>query len=425
MNSFVKQFFGTAGLQFLSKGISVLSGVIFARFLGAEQYGIYTYIFSIVTIAGIPVIAGLPALMVREIANFQLEKKWPLLYGILWWSRGFVFLVSSIIVLVMLGLAYVGYFEPYVAALLLIAVWVIPLRGIAYQQDAVLNGFRKPVLAQIPSKLLAPIITLSTLLFFVITDRPLTSKTLIEISVVALLFTCILSFVLVRYVIKKNSQPAKAEFKTKQWSKALLPFAIITFVSTLNSELAIVLLGWLSDLESVAYFRVATQAVLLISIVVSSISPVLMPNIARLYKSGDLEQTQAILSRAVRLTVLVATPIFLVLLFGGGLLISILFGDEYLSAYPALIILCFGHFISLMMGSVGLVLNMTNNENRTLRSLAIAVTVNLILLFGLIPLYNEIGAAIGVALSLIICNGLMMFDVRKITRLKTWLSLNK
>ncbi|WP_052810317.1 flippase [Vibrio renipiscarius] len=425
MNSFTKLFFGTASLQFLSRGLSVVSGVIFARFLGAEQYGLYTYVFSIITIAGLPVLAGIPNLMVREVANFHLEKNWPQLNGIIWWSRWYVLAASAMILISMMLLIHYEYFQPHVAALLFIAIWAIPLRGIASQQDAVLNGFRKPILAQLPSKLLAPVVTLAVLVYFVAFNKPLSSMTLVTISVLALVATCGLSYILVRLVIKKNSEPAKSSYMTNSWLKSLVPFALITCVITLNAELALVLLGWLGALESVAYFRVAMQAVMLITIVLSSIDAVLMPNIARLYKSGDMENTQALLSRAVMLTVFVSLPIFLVLVFAGDTLISLLFGEEYLSAYPALIILCVGHFFSIQLGSVGLVLNMTNNERKTVRSLAIALVINLILLFTLVPLYQEIGAAIAVALSLVICNLLMTREVWKLTHLRTWLWFGK
>ncbi|EGU46388.1 hypothetical protein VII00023_03013 [Vibrio ichthyoenteri ATCC 700023] len=424
MSSFAKLFFGTASLQLISRGLSVISGVIFARFLGAEQYGLYTYVFSIISIAALPVLAGIPNLMVREVANFHLEKKWSQLNGIIWWSRGYVLSVSLLILGIMSALLYLDYFQPHVAALILIAMWAIPLRGIASQQDAVLNGFQKPILAQLPSKLLAPVFTLVVLLYFVYSDRPLSSMTLVSIAIFALILTCGLSYLLVRHVIAKYSQPAKPEYLTNSWVKSLLPFALITFVVTLNAELAIVLLGWLGNLESVAYFRVAMQAVMLITIVLSSISAVLMPNIARLYKSADMESTQALISRAVKLTVLVSLPIFLLLVFVGDVLIRWLFGAEYLNAYPALIILCVGHFVSMLLGPVGLVLNMTHNEGKTVRSLAITLALNLALLFSLVPLYQEIGAAIAIAISLVVGNLLMTRQVWIQTQLKTWIGFS-
>ncbi|MGF1909776.1 flippase [Vibrio kasasachensis] len=424
-NAFARLFFGTAGIQLLSKGISVIAGVIFARFLGAEQYGLYTYVFSIVTIAGLPVLAGLPHLMVREIASFHLEKKWTDLRGILLWSRFYVLGLSLIILAIMMVLVNLEYFKPHIASLILVAMWVIPLRGVATQQDAALNGFGKPILAQLPSKLLAPIITLSLLLYFVATDTQLTSMTLVSISVLALIFTCLLSFLLVRYVVSKNSQPAKPTYSNKPWIKSLLPFAMISFVFTLNAELAIVLLGWFTDLESVAYFRVATQAVMLITIMRTSIDAVIMPKIARFYRNDDLDSIQALLTRSVRLTVLASSAIFVVLVFGGESLIHLLFGNEYSHAYIPLVILCIGHFVSLQLGSAAPVLNMTNNEQKTMRTLFLSLIINIGLMLFLVPLYQQIGAAIAVSVSLVLSNVLMSREVFKITGLHTCLWLAK
>ncbi|WP_368737165.1 flippase [Vibrio marinisediminis] len=424
-NAFAKLFFGTAGIQFFSRGISVVAGVIFARFLGAEQYGLYTYVLSIVNIAALPVLAGLPNLMVREIASFHYEKNWSNLQGMLLWSRFYVFGLSLIIFSIMIGLVHFGYFEPHVATLIYVAVWVIPLRGIATQQDSVLNGFGKPILAQLPSKLLAPVITLSILLYFVVTGTPLSSMTLVFISVLALVFTCVLSFFLVRYVVRKNAQTAKPTFSSKPWFKSLLPFAMITFVFTLNTELAIVLLGWMTNLESIAYFRVATQAVMLITILRSSIDAVIMPKIARFYRSEAFDEIQILLTRSVRLTMFTSSIIFVILIFGGQTLINVLFGHEYEAAYLPLIILCVGQFISIFLGSSAAVLNMTNNEQKTMKTLMLSLVINVGLMLLLVPLYQEVGAAIAVSISLVLSHLLMSREVFKITRLHTSLCFAK
>jgi O-antigen/teichoic acid export membrane protein len=73
------------------------------------------------------------------------------------------------------------------------------------------------------------------------------------------------------------------------------------------------------------------------------------------------------------------------------------------------------------MGSVGLVLHMTNNVKYCLRSLLITLFISVILLIVLIPRYSAIVAAIAVSIGLIIWNVLMAIDVWKLTKLKTWI----
>ena len=118
---------------------------------------------------------------------------------------------------------------------------------------------------------------------------------------------------------------------------------------------------------------------------------------------------------------MISLPIILILIFFGELLIVILFGKEYLPAYPILMILCMGQFCNVIMGSVGLVLNMTNNEGSALIIIVSVFFINLISIFILIPLYGEIGAALSVSIGQILINVITAIKVRQKTTLKTWI----
>ncbi|MBU3004205.1 flippase [Paraglaciecola arctica] len=421
MSSLVKKFLGTAGLQLVSKGLMVISGVVFARYLGAEQFGLYSFALSIVTLATLPVIAGLPNLLVREIANHQLEKNWGLLTGVISWSRWYVFILSILIISCMYIGLNLDFFENSVTSLLWMAVWLIPLRGLLTQKSAVLNGFRQPVLAQLPAQLLVPLVTLCVLSYYLLFDIEWNSRTLVGISILASFIALLLSGFLLSNTMKLHSKKLKSIYTIKNWHRSLIPFTLITFISTLNTELASVLLGWLVSYESVAHFKVAMQAVALISLGLSSINAVIMPNVARYYKQGDLIKTQEILTKSVRLSTFVSLPIILILVFFGEYLIRALFGNEYLPAYPILVILCIGQLVNVLMGSVGLVLKMTNNENKVLKSMLLTLILTVLLLVLLIPFYGNIGAAIAVSIGLVCWNIIMAIDVYKLTKLMPWI----
>lgn len=44
----------------MGKGLTVIAGIVFARALGPEAFGRYSFVLSIITVAMLPVIAGLP-----------------------------------------------------------------------------------------------------------------------------------------------------------------------------------------------------------------------------------------------------------------------------------------------------------------------------------------------------------------------------
>lgn len=418
-----RKFTGTAFLMIASKGIAMLSAIICARYLGPEQYGLYGYAMSIISLATLPAIAGLPNLLIREVAKYHLDKRWELLKGVIQWSRFYVIAMSIFVVSIIYVALTLGFFKDSLSSLLLWAVLLIPMRGILTQQGAVLNGLRKPILAQMPKDILAPTIILAFLFLGLVLEVNLTALMLVYLTIMASVIAIALSALLLSKPLKKSLKNIKPEFTINNWHSCLLPFSIIAIVSTLNTELATVLLGWLTDTESVAFFKVSMQLVLLITLVFTAINLVIMPNVARLFKGGELNQIQALLSRCVKVSVFVSLPIFLIFLFLGDIVITMLFGKDYVDAYPILVIICCGQYFNLFFGSVGVVIGMTGNEKLALRTLVITLGFNIVILSVLVPLYGSVGAAFAVSLSLFCWNFLMARDIWRLTNLKTWFQI--
>ncbi len=420
----VKKFFGTAGLQIASRGLVVVIGIILARALGPEGYGLYSFIISLVTVATIPVTAGLAQLLIREIANLEFEKKWDELKGLLNWSSYYIYTLSSV---VMLGLSlsiWQEWIDATTGQILWFALILIPLRGTLAKQGAILNGLRKPMLAQFPNVLLAPSITLSCLAILFFSNLEFSVQNLIYIQIFASSGGVLISIMLIRKSIPKQLNSSFSSYFLSRWHKTLFPFTLMTFIATMNTEFASVLLGFLGDTTSVGYFKVAMQGVGLIALGLSAVNTVIGPNIARMYKSGDQEATQALITKSVRLSCLASIPISLFLIFLGDWVITLLFGNEFSQASTALSILCIGQIFNVLMGSVGLVLNMTGNEKSTLRAVSITIVLNIILLSILIPPFKDLGAAIAVCISMICWNLIMAFDAYRLTKLKTWLPIS-
>ncbi|MEP1744157.1 MAG: flippase [Kangiellaceae bacterium] len=425
MNSLVSKFLGTAGLQLLSRGIIAISGIMFARYLGPEEFGKYTYIMSIILIVGLPAAAGLPNLLVREIANYHLEKKWGLLCGVISWSRWYIVKVSCFMIGLMLTGFYLEVFDADIERLLWVAICLIPLRGGIAQHAAILKGLRRPSISLLPMEIFLPIIVLSLMSIMIFLEIEFKSKELVLVTIIASFCAFLLSVMLLLNIIRKETKKSPKRYNKKTWNSSLLPMALIVIISTFNTELAVFFLGLLGNSESVAYFKVGMQATILISLGLSSINIVIMPNVARFFKMGDMSKTQELLTKSVQLNLLVSLPILLVLIFFGRFIIGLLFGSEYIDAYPVLVILCVGQFVNVFMGSVGVVLYMTHNEKKALKSLVISLVINIVLLILLVPNHLEIGGAVATSFTMIVWNVLMAKEVKFLTGLKTWFSYRR
>ena len=77
-----------------------------------------------------------------------------------------------------------------------------------------------------------------------------------------------------------------------------------------------------------------------------------------------------------------------------------IFGEEFLIGKYVLIILCSIHLLNSTTGSVGIIMQMIGRQKQYQNIALIALGLNLILNFALIPLYGIEGAAAATAISL-------------------------
>lgn len=408
-------------MQIIGKGLAIASGILVARYIGPEQYGLYGFALSIISLLVLPVVAGMPNLLVKEIANYNKENKAAFISGLIIWSRLYVFGSSiCVISLVYIVLMFKNEsFDSMLVSLLMAAVCLIPLRGALTIQGALLNGFRKPALSQLATQVFAPLLILCGLLYSVYFGSSLNALSVIKINILSLLVSVFLIYFISERKLKYKSIIPK--FEHRKWYSLLLPFSLVAIVLSVNNELATVLLGVIGGNESVAYFKVAMHAMTLIAFGLSSVNTVIMPDIARSYKEGDVSKTQQLLTSSVRISSLFSVLMVTLLLMYGKELIGLLFGAEYLPAYPLLVILSIGQLFNVLMGSVGLVLNMTGNEKLALKSSIYLLIASLVLLPISIFFHSELGASITVSFLLIVWNVLRARDVIKNTGLVTWL----
>ena len=141
---------------------------------------------------------------------------------------------------------------------------------------------------------------------------------------------------------------------------------------------------------------------------------VIGPHITQVYRSGNKARLQALSRNSARVALLVALPVALPLIFLGGPILGMVFGQDYrdLATWP-LAILVTGQLVNVMFGSVGILLTMSGYERDALLGHALALFVNFILALVFVPIYGVIGAAVAASIGLIVWNVVLALKVVK------------
>jgi len=383
-------------------GLTLAVTVLLARVLGPESYGVYAFAFAVVMLLAIPVQAGLPTLLVREVAKYEESGDWALLRGLVRRANqavgGLALLVGLVAgaVALLLGNSFASEQTRTFAW----ALALLPLIGLGNVRGAVLRGLRRVVQGQLPEQLVRPALFVAALGAFLLAGRNLTSSVAMALHAGAAFLAFLLGAVLLVRALPGEVRTVGSAYRTRAWFGSLMPLTLLSGIQLVNSQADIVLLGVLASPEDVGVYRVAAQAAMLVIFALHAVNLVLAPHLSRAFTAGDRAALQSLATWSARIVLATALPISAVLIVAGRPVLSLVFGEAYAAGTGALAILCLGQLTNAAAGSVGLILNMTGHEQDTVRGVALAAVINVILNVALIPPFGMEGAAVATGVSL-------------------------
>lgn len=410
---------GTFLLKVLGLFFQLVSGVVLARILGAEGYGIYAYPMAIVGLLSIPTVMGLPNLIVRSVAQYHANGQFALMKGLLRRAHQFVFSLS----LLFAALALLFFFtfdhsklSSSGSATFLWALFLLPLTALKQVRMAALRGLRKVLLGQIPEVVVRPILFLSLIgLVFTFSRKMLSPESIMALQVFATLGAFLYGTWLYLHALPGETKTCAAEHDTKIWFKEALPFMFLGLAQLINQQTDILMLGIMRPMADVGVYKAVVQGSTLVTFVLASVNMAQGPQIARLWALGDMERLQRMITISTRIIAVATLLIASILCLWGKFFLSLLFGAEFAVGITALRILCMGQIVNGLAGSVGGILNMTGFAHKSLQAILISATLNVILNVLLVPSFGIEGAAVATAVSLSTWNVILVYWVKKYT----------
>lgn len=394
--------------------LSSASGFIFymfiARVLDHNQYGIYVFVISVISLSGVFVSFGTPTLLIRESAKCAISKTTTKLKDVF----SFSFLVTTLNSFVFLAVFYLFfdrqpyarfYIFPFVVFFILYLQQLISLLG------SVLSGFGKNGL----SSFLALVQSVLLLITFYLLYR---SNVQISFYTVLLLqlFILFLSFMLYRVFVGSFIDLRLTKYDANDFRKmtlSALPFLGIGAAYIVNTQADIFLLGVIVGPEYSGVYQIGTKVASVLVIALGSVAVVYQPMISAFYYSKDdnklLNQVK-IIGRYGFFTALIFAIFFTIF---GKEIISISFGQKYLDSYYAAEILIFARLINASVGGLGPYLSMTEKSKVLFLAVAIESICNVLLNVLLIPRMSYVGSALATGSSMAITNIILAIYTNK------------
>ena len=388
--------------------------ILLSRGLGAESFGIFVLVLTLVNIIGLISRWGLDIGIVRLVSQYrssQAEARTAaMIQGAIQLVVGsgivaalFTAICAEILAKYFLGDASEEYVRSIRLMALCIPFWSVMLTSLYATQGA--KEMKYMVYAQ---NLCWPVLNTSLVLLFFVLGCGVTGVMAAHIGSVALV-----SLLSVSYL---RSVFPDVHFRRYSTSDLLMifrfsqPFMLVACLHYLLLWTDTLMLGYFRDAGEVGIYNAALKTALLTNMILFSFNSIFGPVISELHTTGQMEKLSQIFKIVTKWILVLSLPVVCIMILLARD-IMLLFGPEFLPGWLALSILAFSQLVNAGVGSVGFLLMMTGKQKIMMFNSLVTFILNIVLNYFLIPVYGLYGAAFASALSLVFINIIMVVEV--------------
>ncbi|MDA3779377.1 MAG: flippase [Bacteroidales bacterium] len=363
---------------------SLLVGIWIARYLGPSDFGILNYALAYTALFMLFVNLGLDQIVVRELVKFP-EKTHELM------GTAFTLKLTGAITGIMA--VYFSLCLTEIDILTKTIIFIVSLTFIAQSLNVVDYFFQSKILSKNVVIARNSAFLISTLLkiFFIINKY-----SVIYFAMANCLDCFMASLFLIMIYTKAGNQISLWRFNKKIAKKLILycwPLAISVFLITIHMKIDQVMIGNMLNTEQVGVYSVAVRLSEAWYFIPGILVSTLMPYFIEL-RETDKNLFKFRLMQLYALMFWMGIGVGIFIIFFGEDIIKIFFGYNYSSAYKAMVINIWGGIFVAQSYAKGIWVINENLQFHRITANIIAVTINIVGNYYVIPLYGITGAAI-------------------------------
>jgi O-antigen/teichoic acid export membrane protein len=406
-----------AGTAFLIRVASAVlayaSQVLFARWMGSSEFGIYVYVWTWVVLIGGIVDVGLASSAQRFIPEYTERGQFDLLRGFLVGARWLSFGVATAIGAI--GVIAVILLEPWldhpVVVPMLLACAALPIYGLTHMQEGIARSYNWVNLSNLPPYVVRQIVLIALMGSAYVLGLTTDAVSATIMGVVSYWIICAGQFLVLNRRLSHKVDRGPKAYNFKYWLAISLPILLVEAFYLLLSYSDILILQQYASPHDVAVYYAAAKTLALVAFVYYAVAQTAAHKFTELHVNGDRERLADYIAHIVRLTF---WPSFgatvLVLTFGIPLLW--LFGREFVEGYHLMFILAVGLLARAAVGPAERLLTMLDQQYACALIYAAAFFINAALCVLLIPHFGPAGAAASLSTALV-AEAILLFAVTK------------
>jgi O-antigen/teichoic acid export membrane protein len=387
-------------------GLTACSQLLIARLVGAETFGIYSYVLAWVTVLAYFSALGFDIALLRFVAAYRANQAWALLRGVIQYSERRLAAAGILVIVIGTVVSTISADEmsTELRQTFLVGFILVPVWALLWMRTSIVRAFGGVVSAIVPDRLvrdgsLIGIVLLMSLGLKWRLDAPLVMAATLASTAAALALVSLAS----RKLRPHEINDVVPGYDVPIWRRTILPLVMITAAEALLNRGGVLVLGWIGSNKEAGIYALVFSISFLVALPRTAANTLLAPAISDLFVQSRHHLLQILISRIALWTLCAAAGSALALAIIAEPLLT-WFGRDYEAGVPALRILLIGQVIAASCGSQLSIMTMTGHERGAAILLILSALFNILVSAVLISLTGLTGAAISTMMTLIVWN---------------------
>lgn len=202
------------------------------------------------------------------------------------------------------------------------------------------------------------------------------------------------------------------KYNYKNIIKISFPMLLSTSFALLMGWSDVIILSLYNTTSDIGIYDSTLKLSALSGIFLIAVNSIATPKFVEFYSKNNINGLKETVQKSTKLIFITTTPVLVILVLFSKTILGF-FGDEFVLGYFALTVLCVSRFINAISGSVGYIMQMTDQQSVYQNVIIIAFFINVILNFVLIPQYGINGAAIASSIAMIFWNVTLVVIIKR------------
>lgn len=378
-----------------------ISQMLLAAWMGAEAFGVYTYAWAWVAVLATLAGLGFAATSVRFLASYRVERSTAHIRGLVSFGRALTLAAGTAAAAAGIVLTSIlAHDSAYLNAMRL-ALLAVPAVAFLQLEAAYARAFNWMTLSTVAEQIGRPalLIVLGAAVY------ELGGRTAAEYFVLACLLAYVLATVAQHMVVDGRIRTAigagPGAREPALWMRVSAALLLLSGAQTIRLNTDLLLVGTLLAPGELGVYTAAVRTATLVSFVFTIGGLVAQPQLSALHAGRNRPELERFLAATTR-WIFLATVLAGIGVAASGALILELFGTDFASGYPCLLILTTGHVLVAALGPLTSFLMMTGGQDSAAGVHLGSAIVNILLNLVLIPRFGIVGAAVASSLNVVL-----------------------